>query len=152
MLMMGDVTEDELYDAFAEQAQALANGGADGLVIETMSDIEEAKIALRACKETGLPVVAIAPRDHVFEKMLGNIQEAKARGGSVIAVTSGSDEGIRDLLNPATDYLVALPTAHRLLTPVVFVLPLQLLAYHIGLLRGCDVDQPRNLAKSVTVE
>jgi len=97
-------------------------------------------------------VVALAPRDHVFEKMLGNIQEAKARGASVIAVTNGSDEGIRDLLNPATDYLVTLPTAHRLLTPAVFVLPLQLLAYHIAVRRGADVDQPRNLAKSVTVE
>ena len=99
-----------------------------------------------------LPIVALAPRDHVFEKMLGNIQEAKARGGSVIAVTSGGDEGIRDLLDPATDYLVTLPTSHRLLTPVVFVMPLQLLAYHIAVRRGADVDQPRNLAKSVTVE
>ncbi len=99
-----------------------------------------------------LPVVAICPRDHVFEKMLGNIQEAKARGGSVIAVTNGGDEGLRDLLNPATDYLVTLPTVPRLLSPVVFVIPLQLLAYHIAVRRGCDVDQPRNLAKSVTVE
>ena len=99
-----------------------------------------------------LPVVAIAPRDHVFEKMLGNIQEAKARGGSVIAVTNGGDEGLRELLNPSTDYLITLPTVHRLLSPVVFVLPLQLLAYHIAVRRGADVDQPRNLAKSVTVE
>jgi glucosamine--fructose-6-phosphate aminotransferase (isomerizing) len=99
-----------------------------------------------------LPVVAIAPRDHVFQKMLGNIQEVKARGGSVIAITNGSDEGVRDLLTPATDYLVTLPTVCRLLTPVVFVLPLQLLAYHIAVRRGADVDQPRNLAKSVTVE
>jgi glucosamine--fructose-6-phosphate aminotransferase (isomerizing) len=99
-----------------------------------------------------LPVVALAPRDHVFEKMLGNIQEAKARGGAVIAITNGSDEGIRELLNPSTDYLVTLPTVHRLLSPVVFTLPLQLLAYHIAVRRGADVDQPRNLAKSVTVE
>ncbi len=102
--------------------------------------------------DENLPVVALAPRDHVFEKMLGNIQEAKARGGAVIAVTNGGDEGIRDLLNPATDFLITLPTVHRLLTPVVFVLPLQLLAYHIAVRRGADVDQPRNLAKSVTVE
>jgi glucosamine--fructose-6-phosphate aminotransferase (isomerizing) len=99
-----------------------------------------------------LPVVALAPRDHVFEKMLGNIQEVKARGGSVIAITNGGDDGIRELLNPATDYLVTLPTVRRLLTPIVFVLPLQLLAYHIAVRRGADVDQPRNLAKSVTVE
>ena len=71
---------------------------------------------------------------------------------AVLAVTSGGDEGLRDLLNPATDYLVTLPTAPRLLTPVVFTLPLQLLAYHIAVRRGADVDQPRNLAKSVTVE
>jgi glucosamine--fructose-6-phosphate aminotransferase (isomerizing) len=88
----------------------------------------------------------------VFEKMLGNIQEVKARGGTVIAVTNGSDEGIRELLNPSTDYLVTLPTVPRLLSPVVFTLPLQLLAYHIAVRRGADVDQPRNLAKSVTVE
>jgi glutamine---fructose-6-phosphate transaminase (isomerizing) len=102
--------------------------------------------------DENLPVVALAPRDHVFEKMLGNIQEAKARGGSVIAVTSGGDDGIRDLLDPATDFLITLPSVHPLLTPVVFVLPLQLLAYHIAVRRGADVDQPRNLAKSVTVE
>jgi glucosamine--fructose-6-phosphate aminotransferase (isomerizing) len=102
--------------------------------------------------DENLPVVALAPRDHVFEKMLGNIQEAKARGAAVIALTTGGDEGIRDLLNPATDFLITLPTVHRLLTPVVFVLPLQLLAYHIAVRRGADVDQPRNLAKSVTVE
>jgi glucosamine--fructose-6-phosphate aminotransferase (isomerizing) len=102
--------------------------------------------------DENMPVVAIVPRDHVFEKMLGNIQEAKARGGAVIAVTNGGDEGVRDLLNPATDFLITLPTVHRLLTPVVFVLPLQLLAYHMAVRRGADVDQPRNLAKSVTVE
>jgi glucosamine--fructose-6-phosphate aminotransferase (isomerizing) len=102
--------------------------------------------------DENLPLVAIAPRDHVFDKMLGNIQEAKARGGAIIAVTNGGDEGIRDLLNPATDFLITLPTVHRLLTPVVFVIPLQLLAYHIAVRRGADVDQPRNLAKSVTVE
>jgi glucosamine--fructose-6-phosphate aminotransferase (isomerizing) len=102
--------------------------------------------------DESLPVVALAPRDHVFEKMLGNIQEVKARGGTVIAVTNGSDEGIRELLNPSTDYLVTLPTVPRLLSPVVFTLPLQLLAYHIAVRRGADVDQPRNLAKSVTVE
>ena len=99
-----------------------------------------------------LPVVAVCPRDHVFEKMLGNIQEANARGGAVIAVTNGGDEGLRDLLDPRTDYLISLPTVHRLLSPAVFVIPLQLLAYHIAVRRGCDVDQPRNLAKSVTVE
>jgi glutamine---fructose-6-phosphate transaminase (isomerizing) len=101
-----------------------------------------------------LPVVTIAPHDHVFEKMIGNIQEAKARGGSVIALTTASQEnqGIRELLDPSLDFLITVPDSHPLLTPVLMVVPLQLLAYHIAVRRGCDVDQPRNLAKSVTVE
>jgi glucosamine--fructose-6-phosphate aminotransferase (isomerizing) len=96
----------------------------------------------------GLPVVAVAPRDGVFEKMLSNVEEVKARSGSVIAVT--------DELHPAlvakADAVLLVPKTHELLSPLLMVLPLQLLAYHIALLRGCDVDQPRNLAKSVTVE
>jgi glutamine---fructose-6-phosphate transaminase (isomerizing) len=99
-----------------------------------------------------MPVVAIAPDDHVFEKMIGNIQEAKARGGSVIALTSRGQESIRTLLDPAMDFLLEVPQTHPLLTPALMVVPLQLLAYHIAIRRGCDVDQPRNLAKSVTVE
>jgi glucosamine--fructose-6-phosphate aminotransferase (isomerizing) len=96
--------------------------------------------------------VTIAPHDHVFEKMISNIQEAKARGGSVIALTNEGNDGIHSLLDPAHDFLVTVPQAHPLLTPVLMVVPLQLLAYHIAVRRGCDVDQPRNLAKSVTVE
>jgi glutamine---fructose-6-phosphate transaminase (isomerizing) len=99
-----------------------------------------------------MPVVAIAPHDAVFEKMVGNIQEAKARGGSVIAFTTDGHDAIRQLLDPAQDFLVTVPPSDPLLTPVLMVLPLQLLAYHIAIRRGCDVDQPRNLAKSVTVE
>jgi glucosamine--fructose-6-phosphate aminotransferase (isomerizing) len=99
-----------------------------------------------------MPVVAIAPDDAVFEKMVGNIQEAKARGGSVIAVTTEGHESIRQLLDPAQDFLMTVPPSHPLLAPVLMVVPLQLLAYHIAVRRGCDVDQPRNLAKSVTVE
>ncbi len=99
-----------------------------------------------------LPVVTIAPRDHVFEKMIGNVQEAKARGGSVIALTNQGSSPIQDLLNPASDFLITIPDSHPLLTPVLMVVPLQLLAYHVAVRRGCDVDQPRNLAKSVTVE
>ena len=98
------------------------------------------------------PVVTIAPNDHVFEKMVGNIQEAKARGGSVIALTTRGHNTIAPLLDPALDFLVEVPATHPLLTPVLMVVPLQLLAYHIAIRRGCDVDQPRNLAKSVTVE
>ncbi len=99
-----------------------------------------------------MPVVTIAPDDRVFEKMVGNIQEAKARGGSVIALTTRGHDSIRPLLDPALDFLIAVPATHPLLTPVLMVVPLQLLAYHIAIRRGCDVDQPRNLAKSVTVE
>jgi glucosamine--fructose-6-phosphate aminotransferase (isomerizing) len=99
-----------------------------------------------------MPVVTIAPHDHVFEKMVGNIQEAKARGGSVIALTTEGHDGIVSLLDPEQDFLVTVPQSHPLLTPVLMVVPLQLLAYHIAIRRGCDVDQPRNLAKSVTVE
>jgi glucosamine--fructose-6-phosphate aminotransferase (isomerizing) len=99
-----------------------------------------------------MPVVTIAPDDHVFEKMIGNIQEVKARGGSVIAVTNEGNEQIKHLLDRKEDFLITVPKTHPLLTPVLMVLPLQLLAYHIAIRRGCDVDQPRNLAKSVTVE
>ena len=99
-----------------------------------------------------MPVVAIAPNDHVFEKMIGNVQEAKARGGSVIAITSEGDQRMGAILDPANDVMLAMPTTTPMLTPIVMTIPLQLLAYHIAVKRGCDVDQPRNLAKSVTVE
>jgi glucosamine--fructose-6-phosphate aminotransferase (isomerizing) len=98
-----------------------------------------------------MPVVALATHDHVFEKMLGNIQEAKARGGSIIAITTAGDTTLQQLLGE-DDSLVEVPATHRLLMPIVLSLPLQLLSYYIAVRRGCDVDQPRNLAKSVTVE
>ena len=99
-----------------------------------------------------MPVVAIAPNDHAFEKMLGNVQEAKARGGLVIAVTTKRDDRLDAVLDPVKDSRIPLPPSHPAVAPVVTVVPLQLLAYHIAVRRGCDVDQPRNLAKSVTVE
>jgi glucosamine--fructose-6-phosphate aminotransferase (isomerizing) len=99
-----------------------------------------------------MPVVALAPDDHVFEKMIGNVQEAKARGGSVIAITSEGDTRMAAVLDPQHDVLLAMPRTDAMLTPIVMTIPLQLLAYHIAVRRGCDVDQPRNLAKSVTVE
>ena len=101
--------------------------------------------------DENMPVVAIATHDHVFEKMQGNIQEAKARGGSIIALTTQGDTTLEQLLDE-NDSLVAVPATHRLLMPIVISLPLQLLSYYIAVRRGCDVDQPRNLAKSVTVE
>ncbi len=102
--------------------------------------------------DESMPVVAIAPNDHVFEKMIGNVQEAKARGGSVIAITSEGDPRMSAVIDPQRDVIVAMPSTTPLLTPIVMTIPLQLLAYHIAVRRGCDVDQPRNLAKSVTVE
>ena len=99
-----------------------------------------------------MPVVTIAPQDAVFEKMIGNMQEVKARGGSVIALTTRGDEKLHAILDPVNDFILEVPRAPQLLTPIVMTLPLQLLAYDIAVRRGCDVDQPRNLAKSVTVE
>ena len=99
-----------------------------------------------------MPVVTIAPHDAVFEKMVGNVQEAKARGGSVIALTTPGDDKLPQLLDLSHDVIVTLPHVPALLMPIVAVVPLQLLAYYIAVRRGCDVDQPRNLAKSVTVE
>jgi glutamine---fructose-6-phosphate transaminase (isomerizing) len=99
-----------------------------------------------------MPVVALAPHDHVFEKMIGNMQEAKARGGSVIALTTQGDNMLSGILDPKNDFVLELPHMSELLTPIAMVVPLQLLAYDIAVRRGCDVDQPRNLAKSVTVE
>ena len=101
-----------------------------------------------ALVEPGVPVVAIATECHVYPKVLSNIQEVKARGAEVIAVAT---EGDRDISSLA-DHVLFVPRTHELLSPVVVTVPLQLLAYHIAKLRGCDVDQPRNLAKSVTVE
>jgi glucosamine--fructose-6-phosphate aminotransferase (isomerizing) len=99
-----------------------------------------------------MPVVAIAPDDHVFEKMIGNVQEAKARGGAVIAIVNEDDHRMAGILDPANDAILSMPRTTAMLTPIVMTIPLQLLAYYIAVRRGCDVDQPRNLAKSVTVE
>ena len=95
-----------------------------------------------------LPIVALMPSDGHREKTLSNLQEAAARDGRILALVTEGDEGLADI---AEDVL-HLPVVHALLAPVLYVVPLQLLAYHIAVLRGCDVDQPRNLAKSVTVE
>lgn len=96
----------------------------------------------------GLPVVIISPRDPWYEKMFSQIEQAKARGGRVIAVATDGDQRIED----AADDVLWVPETPWMLSPVTTVIPLQLLAYHIAALRGLDVDQPRNLAKSVTVE
>ena len=80
------------------------------------------------------------------------MQEVKARGGSVIALTTQGDDKLAAILDPSRDFIIELPPTPELLTPIAMVVPLQLLAYDIAVRRGCDVDQPRNLAKSVTVE
>ena len=95
-----------------------------------------------------MPVVFIAPRDAVYQKVVSNVEEVKARGGRVIAIVTEGDTGLARL----ADYRIEIPETLDLLTPILTALPLQLLAYHIAVRRGCDVDQPRNLAKSVTVE
>jgi len=95
-----------------------------------------------------VPVVAIALQDPLYEKMISQIEQAKARGGIVIAIATEGDE----LIHSKADHVIYVPSAPEFLNPIVSVIPLQLLAYHIAALRGADVDQPRNLAKSVTVE
>jgi len=95
-----------------------------------------------------MPVVAIVPRGSTYEKMASNIEEIKARDGVVVALaTAGDDE-----IGAKADLVIHVPSSLEWLQPLLVALPLQLLAYHLGVLRGCDVDQPRNLAKSVTVE
>jgi glucosamine--fructose-6-phosphate aminotransferase (isomerizing) len=95
-----------------------------------------------------MPVVAIAPKDALYEKMISQIEQAKARGAVVVAIASEGDTSIQT----KADYVMTIPNVNSLLNPILAVVPLQLLAYHIAVLRGADVDQPRNLAKSVTVE
>ncbi|MBI4315440.1 MAG: glutamine--fructose-6-phosphate transaminase (isomerizing), partial [Chloroflexi bacterium] len=101
-----------------------------------------------ALVDKDMPVLVIATQDHWYEKMLSQVEQAKARGGVVIAIATDGDT----LMATKADYVLYVPECPWLLSPVLTVLPLQLLAYHIAVLRGCDVDQPRNLAKSVTVE
>ena len=98
--------------------------------------------------DENMPVVVLIPEGKVYEKVLSNIMEVKARGGVVIAVATDGDKQIQ----AKADHVLYVPSAPPWLTPLVLTVPLQLLAYHIAVLRGCDVDQPRNLAKSVTVE
>ena len=98
--------------------------------------------------DANMPVVIVAPHDSVYSKVVSNIQEVKARGGRIIAVVT---DGNSDLA-PMVDHLIPVPDTIDMLTPILTTIPLQLLAYHVAVMRGCDVDMPRNLAKSVTVE
>lgn len=95
-----------------------------------------------------MPVICIAPRDHIYEKMISNIQQVRARHGQVIAIGHAGDALLAEMAN----FMIGVPETLPLLQPVLNVIPLQIFAYHVAVMRGCDVDQPRNLAKSVTVE
>jgi glucosamine--fructose-6-phosphate aminotransferase (isomerizing) len=98
--------------------------------------------------DENMPVVVLAPHDSAYSKVTSNLQEIKARKGKIIAVATEGDDKIQEL----ADEIIYLPKVHEFILPIVATIPLQLLAYHMAVLRGCDIDQPRNLAKSVTVE
>jgi glucosamine--fructose-6-phosphate aminotransferase (isomerizing) len=101
-----------------------------------------------ALVDENMPVVFIAPKDATYDKIVSNIEEIKARKGKVIAIATTNDDQIDNL----ADYSIKIPTTRSILMPILTVIPLQLLAYHIAMKKGLNVDQPRNLAKSVTVE
>jgi glutamine---fructose-6-phosphate transaminase (isomerizing) len=109
------------------------------------AEIKHGPIALI---DNQMPVVVIATRDSVYEKILSNIEEVRARNGQVIAIATEGDEEIKK----HAQYVIYVPEAIEMLTPLLTIIPLQLFAYYMAILRNCDVDQPRNLAKSVTVE
>ena len=98
--------------------------------------------------DENMPVVVIATQDNSYDKIVSNIQEVKARNGKVIAIVTEGDQIIKEM----ADHVLEVPKSHEAIAPLLTVVPLQLLSYHIAVMRGCDVDQPRNLAKSVTVE
>ena len=95
-----------------------------------------------------MPVIVIAPRKGHYDKIVSNIQEVKARGGKIVAVVTEGDEVVRSM----ADHIIEVPETDDAFSPILTTVPLQFLAYHIAVMRGCNVDQPRNLAKSVTVE
>jgi glutamine---fructose-6-phosphate transaminase (isomerizing) len=98
--------------------------------------------------DENMPVVFIALRDSTYDKVLSNIQEVRARKGRILAIANKADDRLKSL----ADHIIEIPETLEMLSPILSVIPLQLLAYHIAVMRGCNVDQPRNLAKSVTVE
>ncbi|TLX70949.1 glutamine--fructose-6-phosphate transaminase (isomerizing) [Labilibacter sediminis] len=98
--------------------------------------------------DENMPVFVLATKDKSYEKIVSNIQEVKARNGKVIAIVTEGDETIKKL----ADHVIEVPDCHEAIAPLLTVVPLQIISYHIAVMRGCDVDQPRNLAKSVTVE
>jgi glucosamine--fructose-6-phosphate aminotransferase (isomerizing) len=105
-----------------------------------------------ALVDENTPSVFLIPGGGVVDKVMSNLEEIKARGGPVIAIATDGDEDLVNHVQARADEVIFVPQVPEYLQPLVTVVPLQLLAYHVALLRGCDVDKPRNLAKSVTVE
>ena len=108
----------------------------------------ELKHGAIALIDESFPTIAVCPSDSVYEKMISNIQEIKARKGPVLALATEGNEDIKKIV----DDVIYIPKTLEMLTPILSVIPLHLFAYHMAVLKGCDVDKPRNLAKSVTVE
>ena len=141
-----------LYPCTREVAKWVASTKAETGLLTLFIQHTSASLVIQ---ENADPDVVLATRDfsseasrQLYEKTLSNIQEVKAREGKVIAVACEGDEEVVK----TADHVIPIPSTHELLLPILEVVPLQLLAYHIAVRRGCDVDQPRNLAKSVTVE
>ncbi|RLD25953.1 MAG: glutamine--fructose-6-phosphate aminotransferase, partial [Bacteroidetes bacterium] len=95
-----------------------------------------------------MPVIVMASNGPLYEKLVSNIQEVKARKGKIMAIVTEGDTRVKAI----ADHVIEIPPTNEFLTPLISVIPLQLLSYHIAVMRNCNVDQPRNLAKSVTVE
>ncbi len=167
-LMLGDLVADEsLYESLANEFFSLSDflylgrGLAFPLAMEGALKLKEISYIHAEGYPAGemkhgpislidkdLPIVALNPHGPIHEKMLSNISEARARGGRIVAIATEGDDAIRNMV----DHVIYIPSASPEMTPMLLAPPMQLLAYHIGLRRGCDIDQPRNLAKTVTVE
>jgi glucosamine--fructose-6-phosphate aminotransferase (isomerizing) len=101
-----------------------------------------------ALVDDNLPVIVVAAKDHYYEKIVSNIQEVKARKGNIIAVVTEGDDILKEKVNDVFE----IPKSHPAVSPLLAIVPVQLFSYYIAVMRGCDDDKPRNLAKSVTVE
>mgnify|MGYP001344851162 FL=1 len=115
------------------------------MLFRSAAEMKHGPIALI---DENMPVIIVATKDDTYEKIINNIQEIKARKGKVYAIVTEGDEIIKKM----ADYVLEVPETISAFSCLLAVIPLQLLSYHIAVLRGCNVDQPRNLAKSVTVE
>jgi glucosamine--fructose-6-phosphate aminotransferase (isomerizing) len=115
---------------------------------ETISQSGETADSLAALIEEEMPVFVIATKGTSYEKVVSNIQEVKARKGKIIAIVTEGDTQVREM----ADHVIEIPETNEILVPLLATIPFQLLSYHIAVMRNCNVDQPRNLAKSVTVE